>query len=110
MMRLLTILIVIYFYERPQEDIHRGTSLDSSPLSHICNQRENEKYRQPSACPEAEFLDIMGTKVLRVSSLLFTVTSTDKLYLPLQQKGFETGLYCKHCIRKPQAESSQDFS
>jgi hypothetical protein len=40
----------------------------------------------------------LGPKVFRVlfSSLLFTVTS------PFEQKWFETGFQCKHCIRKPQ--------
>ncbi len=31
---------------------------------------------------EAEFLDVIGTKVLRVSSLLFTVSSTNGFYSP----------------------------
>ncbi len=30
--------------------------------------------------PEAEFLDVIRTKVLRFSSLLFTVTSTNGFY------------------------------
>jgi hypothetical protein len=44
--------------------------------------------------PEAEFLDVIGTKVLRVFSLQFTVNS---------KQIFETGLSRKHCTRKPQA-------
>ncbi len=39
----------------------------------ITEQPETEK-------PEAEFLDVYGTKVLRVFSLLFTVTSTEVQY------------------------------
>jgi hypothetical protein len=45
---------------------------------------------------EAEFLDVIGTKVLRVAPLLFTITS-NRIYPPgppppLEQKWFETGL------------------
>jgi hypothetical protein len=43
----------------------------------------------------AEFWDFIGTKLLRVFSLLFTVTSTvlaDLLPFPLEQKWFETAL------------------
>jgi hypothetical protein len=35
-----------------------------------------------SLTSEAEFLEVIGTKVLRVSSLLFTVTSTNGFYSP----------------------------
>jgi hypothetical protein len=43
---------------------------------------------------EAESLNVIGTKVLRVSFLLFTVTSTYGFYSPppFEQKWFETGL------------------
>ncbi len=34
--------------------------------------------------PEAEFLDVIGKKVLRVSFLRFTVTSTYGFYSPLK--------------------------
>ncbi len=41
----------------------------------------------------AEFLDVIGTKVLRVFLLLFTVTSTNESYSPPPlSKRFETGL------------------
>jgi hypothetical protein len=51
--------------------------------------------------PEAEFLDVIGTKLF--SSLLFTVTSTmDFTPLPHLSKCFETGLQCKRYILKPQ--------
>jgi hypothetical protein len=51
---------------------------------------------------EAEFLDV-GHKSSEIYSLLFTVTSANGFYpLPLEQKWFETGLYCKHPVRKPQ--------
>ncbi len=36
----------------------------------------------PPPTPEAEFLDVIGTNVLRVSSLLFTVNSTNGFYSP----------------------------
>jgi hypothetical protein len=43
--------------------------------------------------PEAEFLDVIGTNVLRFSSLLFTVTYTNGFYLPPpHHQWFETGL------------------
>ncbi len=39
---------------------------------------------------EAEFLDVIGTKVLRVSSLLFTVTSTNRFTSsPLSKSGLK---------------------
>jgi hypothetical protein len=48
-----------------------------------------------NTCPEAEFMDAIGTKVLRVFLLALL---TDFTPSPLEQKWFETGLYCKHCI------------
>ncbi len=58
--------------------------------------------RIPTVCTEPQFLDLIGTKVLRVSSLLFTVASTHGYYSPLEQKWVETGFLYKHCIQKPQ--------
>jgi hypothetical protein len=61
------------------------------------------------AYAEAEFLDIIGTKLLRV--FLLAIQSQSPLLTefysppPLKQKWFKTGLECKHCIRKPQSSS-----
>jgi hypothetical protein len=51
---------------------------------------------------ESKFLDVIGTKVFKVSPLLVTVTPG--------QKWFETGLKCKHYLRKSQSENSQDYA
>jgi hypothetical protein len=50
---------------------------------------------------EAEFLEVIGTKVFRLAiqsplQMNFTPPS------PLEQKWFETGLQCKHCMWKLQ--------
>jgi hypothetical protein len=52
---------------------------------------------------EAEFLDVIGTKVLRV----FLLAIHSHLYQripppPPEEKWVDTGLQCKHCTRKPQ--------
>jgi hypothetical protein len=44
--------------------------------------------------PEAKFLDAIWTKVLKV----FLLAIHSHLYF--EQKWFETGVKCKHCIRK----------
>jgi hypothetical protein len=62
--------------------------------------------------PEAEFLDVIGTKIQEFSSLLFTVTSTNGFpHLPLrEQKWVKTGLLCKHCTGKLKSENYQDYA
>jgi hypothetical protein len=60
----------------------------------VSNSHPPENGKSKTIYPEAEFLDEIGTKVLKVkfSSLLFTVTSTNGFPLPpLGQKWFETG-------------------
>jgi hypothetical protein len=72
----------------------------------------------PESIPEAEFLDEIHTKVLRVSSLLFTVTSTmqlcleiiisSKLTQPLTVINYHYGL--RNPYRNLKSEESQDFA
>jgi hypothetical protein len=56
---------------------------------------------------EAEFLDVIGTKVLRVfflTKLLYSQSPLLTIFTPPSlsiSEWFETGLQCKHCIRKP---------
>jgi hypothetical protein len=61
-------------------------------------------------CPADEFLGVIGTKVLRVSSLLFTVASTNGFSPPPppQQKRIETGLYYNILYGNLKSENSKD--
>ncbi len=62
------------------------------------------------ASPEAEFLDVIGIKILRVSSLLFTVTSTkDFTPLPhLSKSGLKLVCNVNIIHRNLKSENSQD--
>jgi hypothetical protein len=62
-----------------------------------CNFVRDEWLMSPAltdhtTCPKAKFLDIIGTKVLRVFLLTFTVTSIKKSPPPPEQKWFKTDL------------------
>ncbi len=64
--------------------------------------------------PEAEFLDVIGTKVFRVSSLLFTVTSTNRFYSPPPPPPSKSGLKLVWNVSivygNLKSENSQDFA
>ncbi len=83
-----------------------GTGLEPR---HVLYLSENKLKRRHT---EAEFFDILGTKV-KFSSLLFTVTSTNKFNPPfphsslLELKRFETGL-CVYGYLK--SENSRDYA
>ncbi len=66
--------------------------------------RNVHKTHARKASPEAELLDVIVTKVLRVFLLAIHFHLYSRILLPpsLGQKWFETGLPCKHCIRKTQ--------
>ncbi len=63
---------------------------------------------------EAEFLDVIGIKILRVFLLaihshLYALTDFTPPPPPSpEQKWFETVMWYKHCIQKPKSENSQD--
>jgi hypothetical protein len=62
---------------------------DQSISSSLLNQREGEWGKTEST--EAEFLDVIGTEVLRVFLLATTNTDFIPQSSPLEQKWFETG-------------------
>jgi hypothetical protein len=63
-------------------------------------------FRSRLRYPEAEFSDVIGTKNIKSFSPCYSQSHlwTDFNSPPPQKnnKWFETGLYCKHCILKPQ--------
>jgi hypothetical protein len=66
---------------------------------------------------KAEFLNVIGTKVLRVSSLLFIVTSTNEFYPPPpppphspSKSGWKLVCNVNIINRNPKYENSQDYA
>jgi hypothetical protein len=71
--------------------------LEANKRKELCKKEREQKQRkdsEPRSGTEAEFLDVIGTEVLRV--LLLAIHS--HFYYPAAQKWFES----KQCLRKPQ--------